>query len=388
MLQTHRSNHRNRIVTITMRIPCLTILTVGHSDHDLDTFRGLLVEHGVTSLVDVRSVPYSRFRPHFNREPIKVAAAQADIRYTYYGDDLGGRPDHSNCYDENGQVCYRLVANTEKFRRGLNRIISEAARYRIALMCSEEDPIRCHRTLLIAHELTTQGIAVSHIRASGKLLDSNGIESHESVIDRLIGKFNLYQGELGFSDCDQLITQTQDRNIVEEAIERQRQAIAFVDARLARSTRRKSMTVSTIGFTSKSAEQFFGLLEQSGSRRVVDVRLNNTSQLAGFSKRDDLAYLLREICGMTYVHMAELAPTRDMLSDYRKGHIDWETYESRFMELMRERRIEDTVPKEVIDGSCLLCSEHESHRCHRRLVAEYLRERWGDLQIEHLGLDG
>ena len=147
------------------------------------------------------------------------------------------------------------------------------------------------------------------------------------------------------------------------------------------------MIVSTIGFTRKSAEQFFGLLEQSASKRIIDVRLHNASQLAGFSKRDDLAYFLREICEMDYIHMAELAPTRTLLSDYRKGHIDWDTYESRFIELMQERRIEDTVPKEVIDGSCLLCSEHEFHHCHRRLVAEYLREHWGDLHIEHLGLD-
>ena len=96
------------------------------------------------------------------------------------------------------------------------------------------------------------------------------------------------------------------------------------------------MIVSTIGFTRKSAEQFFGLLEQSASKRIIDVRLNNASQLAGFSKRDDLAYFLREICEMEYIHMAELAPTRAMLSDYRKGHIDWDTYESRFVELMQE----------------------------------------------------
>ena len=90
---------------------------------------------------------------------------------------------------------------------------------------------------------------------------------------------------------------------------------------------------------------------------------------------------------MGYIHMAELAPTRDMLSDYRKGFIDWDSYKSRFVKLMQERRIEVTVPKEVIDGSCLLCSEHESDHCHRRLVAEYLREHWGGVHIEHLGLD-
>ena len=145
------------------------------------------------------------------------------------------------------------------------------------------------------------------------------------------------------------------------------------------------MKVFTIGFTKKNAQRFFGLLKTSGAKRVVDVRLNNVSQLAGFAKKDDLEYFLKEVCGMGYTHLPELAPTQDMLDDYKKLKGDWDVYETRFLALMKERRIESTVPKEVIADGCLLCSEDKPHRCHRRLVAEYLKDHWGDVEIAHLG---
>jgi len=144
------------------------------------------------------------------------------------------------------------------------------------------------------------------------------------------------------------------------------------------------VTVFTIGFTKKSAERFFGLLQASGAKRVVDVRLHNVSQLAGFAKKDDLAYFLRTIVGLDYVHFPILAPTQEMLDEYRKDGGGWDQYARRFLDLMEQRSVEDEVPREIIDGSCLLCSEDKPHHCHRRLVAEYLRDRWGSLSIEHL----
>ena len=145
------------------------------------------------------------------------------------------------------------------------------------------------------------------------------------------------------------------------------------------------MKVFTIGFTKKSAPDFFDLLRQAGIRRVVDVRLHNVSQLSGFAKKDDLAYFLQELCGVEYLHLPELAPTGDMLDAYRKQHRDWETYEGRFIALMQQRRIEETVSKNLIADGCLLCSEDEPRHCHRRLVAEYLGRHWGNLEIVHLG---
>ena len=143
--------------------------------------------------------------------------------------------------------------------------------------------------------------------------------------------------------------------------------------------------IYTIGFTKKSAETFFGVLQRSGAARLVDVRLNNVSQLAGFAKRDDLKFFTKSICGMDYVHQTELAPTQGMLDEYKKLKGSWREYEDRFLGLMRARKIEETIAPELMDGCCLLCSEEKPHQCHRRLVAEYLRERWGDVEIEHLG---
>jgi uncharacterized protein (DUF488 family) len=144
------------------------------------------------------------------------------------------------------------------------------------------------------------------------------------------------------------------------------------------------MKVFTIGFTRKTAEKFFGKLRSSGAKRIVDVRLNNVSQLAGFAKRDDLRYFARHICDMDYVHVPELAPTQAILDEYKKHKGDWAVYERKFLALMAERRIEEKMPKELIDGGCLLCSEDKPHHCHRRLVAEYLKEKWGEVFVEHL----
>jgi uncharacterized protein (DUF488 family) len=144
------------------------------------------------------------------------------------------------------------------------------------------------------------------------------------------------------------------------------------------------MKIFTIGFTRKSAETFFTRLTDAGVRRLIDVRLNNSSQLAGFTKKEDLRYFTKAICNMDYVHHSEFAPTADILDPYKKAENgDWDLYERRFLDLMRSRRIEDTS-RELLDGGCLLCSEEKPDRCHRRLVAEYLQAHWGDVEIEHI----
>lgn len=144
------------------------------------------------------------------------------------------------------------------------------------------------------------------------------------------------------------------------------------------------MKVFTIGFTQKTAERFFDLLKRSGAKRVVDVRLNNVSQLAGFAKKQDLAYFAKQICSMDYVHVPALAPTQDILDEYKKNKGDWTVYERKFLDLMQKRQVEKTVPREIVDEGCLLCSEDKPHHCHRRLVAEYLKQRWGNVEIQHL----
>jgi uncharacterized protein (DUF488 family) len=147
----------------------------------------------------------------------------------------------------------------------------------------------------------------------------------------------------------------------------------------------RDIDVTTIGFTKTSASGFFERIKGAGVKKVVDVRLHNTSQLAGFAKADDLAYFLKEICGVDYVHQPVLAPTDDILKAYKRDRGDWAVYQERFMSLMAERAIERRLNPASFQGACLLCSEDKPHHCHRRLVCEYLNDKWdGVLKVRHL----
>jgi uncharacterized protein (DUF488 family) len=143
--------------------------------------------------------------------------------------------------------------------------------------------------------------------------------------------------------------------------------------------------LSTIGFTKTNAEGFFERLRKANVKTVIDVRLHNTSQLAAFAKAEDLAYFLRKIGDIKYLHQPLLAPTDSMLKTFKKEKGDWSAYESHFLALMAERQIEKRLTPEALDGACLLCSEATPHHCHRRLVCEYLNDRWsGALQVNHI----
>ena len=145
------------------------------------------------------------------------------------------------------------------------------------------------------------------------------------------------------------------------------------------------MEIYSIGFTQKSAAEFFGALKTHGIERLLDVRLNNTSQLAAFAKQADLAYFLSEICGAAYEHEPLLAPTQEMLDAFKKRKGDWQVYEEAFLSLMRARKIEATIDKERFSKkTVLLCSEPTPEHCHRRLVLEYLQQHWEGVTIRHL----
>lgn len=145
------------------------------------------------------------------------------------------------------------------------------------------------------------------------------------------------------------------------------------------------VNISTIGFTKSSAEHFFERLLNAGVKKLIDVRLHNTSQLAGFAKADDLAYFLEKIGGIEYVHEPILAPTDNILKAYKKEKGHWDVYQGRFLKLMEERKIEERLKPEMLEGACLLCSEATPHHCHRRLVCEYLNQKWGgSLRVKHL----
>jgi len=145
-----------------------------------------------------------------------------------------------------------------------------------------------------------------------------------------------------------------------------------------------SIQLFTIGFTKKSAEQFFTRIKNAGVKRVLDIRLKRDSQLAGFAKERDLRFFLPTICSIDYRIVPELAPTDALLTAYKKEGAKWDFYEREFNRLLEQRRVEEKLDKSFFDFGCLLCSESTAEQCHRRLVAEYLQRRWGDVEIKHL----
>lgn len=142
--------------------------------------------------------------------------------------------------------------------------------------------------------------------------------------------------------------------------------------------------IYTMGFTKKNAEQFFSKLKEANVKSLIDTRLNNASQLAGFTKKDDLRYFLSKILNIEYIYAPSLAPTKEILDAYKKHGGSWDIYENKFNDLISIRKIEDKFDPKMLDDACLLCSEATPHHCHRRLVAEYLRDHWGNVEIIHL----
>jgi uncharacterized protein (DUF488 family) len=147
----------------------------------------------------------------------------------------------------------------------------------------------------------------------------------------------------------------------------------------------RSITIFTIGFAGKSAEAFFAALQAASVKRVIDVRLNNVSQLAGFTKRKDLEYFLSVIARIEYAHFEDLAPTKELLGSFKnRKELTWVDFKRRFNALMKQRAPETRHRPEEFDQACLLCSESSAEHCHRRLIAERLRAKWGNVEIEHL----
>jgi len=165
------------------------VLTIGHSNHSQEVLLALLARHGVTAVCDVRSSPYSRRHPQFNRERLREALDRHGIAYHFLGRELGGRPSDPACY-ENGQVRYRRVAGTELFETGIEQVMREAASHRVALLCAEREPLACHRTLLVSRALEARGVQVNHIHADGRL------EPHEDAMTRLLGMVGLAEPDM------------------------------------------------------------------------------------------------------------------------------------------------------------------------------------------------
>ena len=195
-----------------MSQPRPTVFTIGHSNHAAEVFLELLHRHRIEEVVDVRSSPHSRYNPQFNRKALQTALTEAGAGYVFMGAELGGRPADPSCYDGEGRVQYDRLAETEAFNAGIRQAIQRAGECRIALTCSEKEPLACHRTLLIARVLTDRGVAVEHILADGSL------EGHAAAMNRLLDGFNLPR------DGDLFCSREQH---IDDAVRRQAQQVAY-----------------------------------------------------------------------------------------------------------------------------------------------------------------
>lgn len=173
------------------------VYTVGHSNHSEQGFVDLLTKNGITAIADVRSSPYSRFNPQFNRESLIKSFRKAGIAYVFLGAELGARSEDCSCY-ENGKVQYDRLAQTEVFRKGLERVVEGSRAYSVALMCAEKDPLDCHRTILVARHLVERGIEVKHILAEGS------VETHDEAMQRLLQVLDLPEQDM-FRSREQII---------------------------------------------------------------------------------------------------------------------------------------------------------------------------------------
>ena len=196
------------------------LYTIGHSNHEITAFIGLLQQHGITALGDVRSLPYSRYVPHYSREPLKAALANAGIAYVFLGKQLGARSDNPACYNR-GRVQYDRLAQETNFSEGIMRVMQGMNRHCIALMCAEKDPIECHRALLVARKLFEAGIPVTHILADG------AVETHQALESRLLALYKFPEGGM-FKSREEFLA---------EAYSIQGERIAYQDEAMAKEER-------------------------------------------------------------------------------------------------------------------------------------------------------
>jgi uncharacterized protein (DUF488 family) len=174
-----------------------TVFTVGHSNHPIDRFIGLLKQNAVTAIADVRSQPFSRRNPQFNKERLASVLKSEGIAYVFLGRELGARSDDPACY-EHGQVQYARLAQTELFVGGIERVLQGEKNYRLALMCAEKEPLDCHRTLLVARALERRGVTIEHILASGER------EAHDKTMQRLVKLMHLHGDDLFLDPAKQI----------------------------------------------------------------------------------------------------------------------------------------------------------------------------------------
>lgn len=346
--------------------------TIGHSNREISAFIDLLSKYDIDLLIDVRSYPYSQYNPQFNKHNIEKELSAKGINYLFLGNFLGGRPKDPTCYKGReiptskvnylDAVDYTEVSKRDWYHKGIEILLSKVKNNQIAIMCSEEDPNRCHRHHLIAKTLLDKCFVVRHIRGNGVI---------EELLPRIKQEKNQQLQQLRFSDIEK------DKPITLQALEDRKISIKLNNNEI--------RTIYTIGFAQKKAKRFFEILKDNRIDVILDVRLKPQGQLAGFAKKDDLAYFLSQLVGCEYQHLVNLAPTEEILLEYRHSN-NWGKYVKRFEALMDERDIPNSLDRHLFEEKtcCLLCSEAVPEKCHRRLVAERLAREWPNTDVINL----
>jgi len=252
------------------------LYTIGHSNHDIDTFIALLKQHGVTALADVRSTPYSRYLTHFCQKPLKAALEKAGIRYVFLGQELGARPDDESCYVD-GKALYERIAATEAFSRGLERVVTGSQKFDISLMCAEKDPLTCHRAILVCQHLKPYSLAINHIWNDGQL------ETHAHLEERLLqahglayvlnkpaeesetAQLSLFDSNASFATSSPAVVMPKPLSLAEaiqEAYTRQGDRIAYIE-------HSHDSTLKIAGWDVPQARQYIWQTYQKQSRREM-----------------------------------------------------------------------------------------------------------------------
>ena len=350
-----------------------TIYTIGYSGFVIDDFIQILKKYEISVVIDVRSNPYSQYHLEYNKENLKKKLKQNRIYYRNYFLEFGARQSDKKYYSKEGYLDFELFSKSENFLKGIKKLENSMEKnYVIVLMCAEKDPIICHRAIMISKIFSEKGYRVIH------LLPNNVTITQKDIEDRLIKKFFPNKGQLSLIEMGEDLS---EKEYIKRAYNKQNAEIGY---RI--EEEEKLVQIYTIGFTKKTAKEFFELIKKYKIEILLDIRLNNTSQLSGFAKGKDLEYFLFELCKCNYKHLLEYAPTEELLKSYKEKNITWENYVEQYNKIMEIRGDYKNFIKNFKDYKkiCFLCSEAVAKQCHRRLLAELIKKENPKIKIIHL----
>jgi len=414
--------------TYSQKMHCYTI---GHSNHPIEEFIALLKKYEIDTIIDVRSYPFSQHQFQFNQDNLERFLKNQKIEYYFFGNELGGRYKDPEYLFPDGIVNYNKVKERPKFKESIKKVeqLIQSGKH-LALLCSEKDPFDCHRFVLISRILDKEGVQIDHILYNGDVISQESMEKRlknfyiSYSINNLESLYEKRNRDIFNKSSQKKHERHQKRSIENASIsnftlkttknknfpENERKHSAMSDMKFDKNeeviTTNNShssdeietnplnnsikesdshqIKVYTIGFTQKSAQKFFETLSNNGIKLLIDIRLNNKSQLAGFTKADDLKYFLKKICGIDYIHMPICAPSDELLKRYQKKEINWQNYEKEYFDLVVKREVQIKFDEKILNNACFLCSEPKPDQCHRRLLAEYLKKYYPNLEIIHL----